>query len=218
MAIRPTPGRSLVTGRALRDIVRTATLGSYGVTGFAGGPVGRLIDLGYGRAIMTGGSVLAGVLLALWSQTDSYVAFLLIWFGLGMAMSAVLYEPAFAVLAGHLGLMTRRGITFMTLVAGFASTVFIPLTHLLIESYGWRGALLVLGVGLQHELAHLVLRSGITRRWPKQRKAAPLTVDRVLTRGKRHVPAVAGAALPDREANQLQTSERTFGEMQLRIG
>ena len=44
MAIRPTPGRSLVAGRALRDIVRTATLGSYGVTGFAGGPVGRLIE------------------------------------------------------------------------------------------------------------------------------------------------------------------------------
>jgi uncharacterized alkaline shock family protein YloU len=50
VAIRPTPGRSLVTGRALHDIVRTATLGSYGVTGFAGGPVGRLIErLGIGQ-------------------------------------------------------------------------------------------------------------------------------------------------------------------------
>ena len=50
MAIRPTPGRSLVTGRALTDIVRTATLGSYGVTGFAGGPLGRLIAwLGLGQ-------------------------------------------------------------------------------------------------------------------------------------------------------------------------
>jgi uncharacterized alkaline shock family protein YloU len=50
VAIRPTPGRSLVTGRALDDIVRTATLGSYGVTGFAGGPVGRLIEhLGVGQ-------------------------------------------------------------------------------------------------------------------------------------------------------------------------
>lgn len=107
-------------------------------------PVGRLIDLGYGRTVMTGGSVLAALFLALWSQTDSYPAFLLTWFGLGIAMSAVLYEPAFAVLAGHLGLMTRRGITIMTLVAGFASTIFIPLTHLLIESLGWRGALLVL--------------------------------------------------------------------------
>ena len=33
----PIPGRSLVTRRALTDIVRAATLGSYGVTGFAGG-------------------------------------------------------------------------------------------------------------------------------------------------------------------------------------
>jgi uncharacterized alkaline shock family protein YloU len=50
VAIRPTPGRSLVTGRALDDIVRTATLGSYGVTGFAGGPMGRLIErLGIGH-------------------------------------------------------------------------------------------------------------------------------------------------------------------------
>ena len=43
MAIRPTPGRSLVTGRAIGDIVRAATLGSYGVTGFAGGPIARLM-------------------------------------------------------------------------------------------------------------------------------------------------------------------------------
>jgi uncharacterized alkaline shock family protein YloU len=37
-----TPGRSLVTRRAVIDIVRTATLGSYGVTGFSGGFLGRL--------------------------------------------------------------------------------------------------------------------------------------------------------------------------------
>jgi uncharacterized alkaline shock family protein YloU len=43
VAIRPTPGRSLVTGRAIADIVRMATLGSYGVTGFAGGPLARLV-------------------------------------------------------------------------------------------------------------------------------------------------------------------------------
>jgi uncharacterized alkaline shock family protein YloU len=50
VAIRPTPGRSLVTGRALIDLVRTATLGSYGVTGFAGGPVARLVArLGLGQ-------------------------------------------------------------------------------------------------------------------------------------------------------------------------
>ena len=43
MAIRPDPGRSLVTRRAVVDIVRTATLGSYGVTGFAADPMSRLL-------------------------------------------------------------------------------------------------------------------------------------------------------------------------------
>ena len=43
MAIRPTPGRSLVTRHAVVDIVRTATLGSYGVTGFAADPFTRLL-------------------------------------------------------------------------------------------------------------------------------------------------------------------------------
>jgi uncharacterized alkaline shock family protein YloU len=44
VTIRPTPGRSLVTRRALFDIVRAATLGSYGVTGFAGGFLDRLLE------------------------------------------------------------------------------------------------------------------------------------------------------------------------------
>ena len=40
----PVSGRSLVTRRALRDLVRSATLSVYGVSGFAGGgPVGRLV-------------------------------------------------------------------------------------------------------------------------------------------------------------------------------
>ena len=45
MPTASTPGRSLVTQRAVVDIVRTATLGSYGVSGFAGGGVfGRLFE------------------------------------------------------------------------------------------------------------------------------------------------------------------------------
>jgi uncharacterized alkaline shock family protein YloU len=41
----PVPGRSLVTSRAVRDLVRAATLSVYGVSGFAGGgPIGRLLD------------------------------------------------------------------------------------------------------------------------------------------------------------------------------
>ena len=45
MAIRPTPGRSLVARRALADIIRTATLGSYGVAGFSADPLTRLFGV-----------------------------------------------------------------------------------------------------------------------------------------------------------------------------
>jgi uncharacterized alkaline shock family protein YloU len=41
----PLPGRSLVTKRAIRDLVRTAVLSVYGVTGFArGGLLGRILE------------------------------------------------------------------------------------------------------------------------------------------------------------------------------
>ncbi|MGO4389157.1 MFS transporter [Microvirga sp. 2YAF29] len=107
-------------------------------------PVGRLIDKGYGRWVMTGGSALAAVLLAFWAHADQYLTIVLIWLGIGAVMSAVFYEASFAVLTLHLGVQTRRGITIMTLIAGFASTIFIPLLHWSIELYGWRGTLLVL--------------------------------------------------------------------------
>jgi uncharacterized alkaline shock family protein YloU len=45
VTVDPIPGRSLVTKRAVRDLVRTATLTVYGVSGFAGGgPVGLVLE------------------------------------------------------------------------------------------------------------------------------------------------------------------------------
>lgn len=44
MTAQPIPGRSLVTKRAVRELVRTAVLSVYGVSGFAGGRrLGRLV-------------------------------------------------------------------------------------------------------------------------------------------------------------------------------
>ena len=38
------PGRSFITRQAVVDLVRTATLGSYGVTGFAARPHERMLE------------------------------------------------------------------------------------------------------------------------------------------------------------------------------
>jgi predicted MFS family arabinose efflux permease len=113
-------------------------------SGLAAVTVGTLIDRGHGRVVMTGGSLAATVLLIAWARVESYPAFLAIWVAIGTTMSAVLYDPGFAVLTRRLGPLSRRGITAMTLVGGFASTVFIPLTHVFIQELGWRGALLAL--------------------------------------------------------------------------
>lgn len=112
-----------------------------------GHPVGSAIDKGYGRLVMALGSLAAGVLLFGWSQVASVTAFYLCVGGIGALQAATLYEPAFAVVARRAGPgYARSGITALTLWGGFASTVFIPLVQLLLDTIGWRETLMVLGV------------------------------------------------------------------------
>ena len=109
-------------------------------------PVGRAVDKGHGRIIMAGGSVLAGVLFIAWSQVGDIPGFYLAVVLLGATQATTLYEPAFAVIARRYGAArARSGLTALTLWGGFASTVFIPLIQLLMDTLGWRGALVTLG-------------------------------------------------------------------------
>jgi len=64
------------------------------------------------------------------------------WVLLGVGMALGLYDSAFATLTALYGLEARAPITGITLIAGFASTVGWPLSALLNESFGWRGACL----------------------------------------------------------------------------
>ncbi|MGF6636496.1 MFS transporter [Paraburkholderia sp. MM6662-R1] len=114
------------------------------VSGLASYPVGAWIDRGYGRAVMAAGSVLASAMLALWSQAQSLATLFVVWAVLGAAMAATLYDPVFAVVTRRYPDSFRTRITLITLVGGFASTTFIPLTQVLIDLQGWRHALLIL--------------------------------------------------------------------------
>jgi predicted MFS family arabinose efflux permease len=60
------------------------------------------------------------------------------WIVAGAAMAACLYDPAFATLSQLTGNRYRKAVTALTLFGGFASTVFWPLSHLLLEAWGWR--------------------------------------------------------------------------------
>src|SRR5690606_11041353 len=56
-----------------------------------------------------------------------------------IAATLVLYDAAFAALVQMTGLDAHRRITHLTLIAGFASTIFWPLTAWLHEVLDWRG-------------------------------------------------------------------------------
>jgi hypothetical protein len=120
--------------------------------GLAAFPIGRLIDAGHGRHVMTAGAVFGALMLLAWSQLSSAAAVLPLFMGIGLAQAASLYEPAFAVTARRFGADAREGITQLTLWGGFASTVFIPVTQALLSHLPWREALLALA-GLQLALA-----------------------------------------------------------------
>jgi len=107
-------------------------------------PVGRWIDRGHERIIMTGGSLLVAALLVLHSIVHSAWAFYAVWVGLGAALSGTLYTPVFAVVTRRFPDDFRRAIITLTFLGGLASTVFIPVSAGLIHSLGWRHALWVL--------------------------------------------------------------------------
>jgi MFS family permease len=133
---------SLGWSRPLLNGALSLGLLSTGVVAF---PVGAWIDRHGGRGVMTLCSLAGGLLLVAWAQVETPWVFYLIWVCIGASMAGVLYEPAFAVITAVFGADARRGITALTLVGGFASTVFMPLIQLCIGTLGWRHTLLVLG-------------------------------------------------------------------------
>ncbi len=125
-----------------RDAVAGAFSAALLTSGLVSIRIGRTIDRFGGRGVMTLGSVAAALLLAALSRVESLPALYAVWAGLGVAMAATLYEPAFVVLTQLFAGSFRRALTVLTLFGGLASTVFWPLTTWLIERYGWRDATL----------------------------------------------------------------------------
>lgn len=107
-------------------------------------PVGRWIDRGHERAVMTGGSLLVAAALVLHAFVQSAAAFYATWILLGAALAGTLYAPVFAVVTRRYPADFRRAIITITFLGGLASSVFIPLSAALIQGWGWRNALLVL--------------------------------------------------------------------------
>jgi MFS family permease len=158
------PGIAADTGWSTTAISAAFSAGLV-TSALVGIPVGRLLDRSGPRAVMTAGSALAGLAVGLIAWSPNLAVFTFAWAVAGVAMAGVLYQPAFAALIRWFGVRHLPALATLTLVAGLASTVFAPLTAALDARLDWRGAYLVLGLGLLVVTvpAHAI---ALRRSWP----------------------------------------------------
>jgi MFS family permease len=130
------------------------------VSAIAAVPIGRWLDRHGGRSLMTGGSVAATLLVVAWSGVRTVAELYLVFAGIGLASAMVLYEPAFAVVVTWFRRQRAVALLVVSVVGGFASTIFLPFAGWLTETYDWRTALLVLAAlhgGITIPL-HMIIR------------------------------------------------------------
>lgn len=128
----------------------TLILGSFTaglvVSALLGPSVGRRLDARGPRGIMSLGAVVGAVSLALVAWSPHALVFAAGWTLAGFAQAATFYTTAFAVLTRWYGPQRVRPMMILTLAAGFSSTIFAPLTVVLVEGLGWRTAYAVMAV------------------------------------------------------------------------
>ncbi|PWS34874.1 MFS transporter [Falsiroseomonas bella] len=138
-----------------------------------GPAVGRAIDRRGGRGVLVMSNLVlaAGLVLLALAQGPATLGFAWLVMGVGIALG--LYDSAFATLAGLYGRAARGPITGITLIAGFASTVGWPVSALMAEAFGWRGA--CLGWAALHLLIGLPLNRFLLPQAPPPTKQAAAT-------------------------------------------
>ncbi len=98
----------------------------------------------YGAAkLMAVGSMALAATLAAAALTPHALVFAIMLIAANMVSTLVLYEAAFTALVQLSPLEGSRRIVYLTLIAGFASSIFWPLTTALDASFGWRNTLLL---------------------------------------------------------------------------
>ncbi len=112
------------------------------VAGFIAPRVGRRIDRAGGRLVLAASALVIAAGLAILAAAPGLALWYLGWTVLGIGMALGLYDAAFATVGLLLGPAAAPAITGITLIAGFASTVFWTVGAFLAAAIGWRSLLL----------------------------------------------------------------------------
>lgn len=136
------PGMAADLGLSLAEV-----FGVFSVSLFIGGLsatyIGKQMDRIGAATIMTAGSALAALTLALCAWSPSIAIFAIAIVLLEVSSGMVQYQAAFAALVESDPRTASRSITYLTLIGGFASTIFWPISATLTEYLSWREIYLV---------------------------------------------------------------------------
>lgn len=112
------------------------------IGGLAAPTMGKWTDrFGAGR-VMTAGSAIAAAALAACALSSGKIAFVATLIAIETASNLVQYGAAFALLVQISPKVAQRSITYLTLIAGFASTIFWPITTALHAHMSWQSVYL----------------------------------------------------------------------------
>ncbi len=112
------------------------------IGGLAAPAMGKWIDrFGAGR-VMAAGSAIASAALAACALSSGKIAFVVTLIAIEAASNLVQYGAAFALLVQIRPKVAQRSITYLTLIAGFASTIFWPVTTALQAHMPWQSVYL----------------------------------------------------------------------------
>jgi predicted MFS family arabinose efflux permease len=106
--------------------------------------LGRRLDRGGARVIMTLGSILMAFALILVGIAFDLKSYLAAWVVMGVASSMLLTNSAFVAVAQLAGAGARRAMTVLMLFTGVASSVAWPALSFLDGALGWRTTCFVL--------------------------------------------------------------------------
>ena len=129
---------------------------------------GKAFDRVGAARLMTIGSVLMAIALAASAVAPNGMVFGIALVAANIVSTLVLYDAAFTSLVQLSPIQASRRIVYLTLIAGFASTIFWPLTTVMDASFGWRTTLLVFAAANVFVCAPV---HALLNRWSREWKA-----------------------------------------------
>ena len=132
---------------------RAMTAGAYSLRSIEGGiaspVVGWAVDKYGARIVIQIGALVSGLAFVTMPLVNSLVMFYLIYgILLSAGMSAMLYLPAWTVIAKWFRRRLSLALAVLATGAGFGGIIWAPISSVLISHFGWRSAFVILGFAI----------------------------------------------------------------------